>query len=268
MGVISFLGHLLTMTNKERIVFTRYPVRILASITTPLFFILLSGFTYASFGNQSGPSIATSMFISVLGLVYLTVSQYASQAVIEDQQQGTIESLFLAPIPKFTDILAKMIVRYSFVTITIFGYYGVLRYLFGPIPLNHLGLGVILVGCLIGQSIFISFILAGLTLRYKETAVRIGFIFPFLVLIFSGMFIPISALPKNAQLVAYLLPFTYTTDALREALIAPEVSTLILPFSIEVLFSIFLGVVLPVLGALYYLRLERSARYTGTLLEY
>jgi len=256
------------MTKKEWIVLSRYPVRILATITNPLFIILFVGFTVTSFSSSGETAIAGSMFISILGFVYLTISSYAAQAVIEDQQQGTIESLFLTPIPKFLDILAKMIVRYVFVSLTIIVYYATLRYMFGEIPLNNIGLGIILVGSLIGESLFVSFLIAGLTLKYKETAVRVGFVIPFFMLIFSGMFIPLSVLPENARIVALLLPFTYTIDALRGVMVSPGMISTIMPISLEVVFSVLLGVVLPILGALYYLRVERSARFTGTLLEY
>lgn len=256
------------MTKKEWIVFTRYPVRIIATLANPLFIILFVGFTIASFSSSRGVSIAASMFISIIGFVYLTISSYTAQAVVEDQQQGMIESLFLTPIPKFIDILAKMIVRYGFVSVTIFVYYAILRYLFGDIPLNNMGLGIVLVGSLIGESLFVSFAIAGLTLKYKDTAVRVGFVIPFLMLIFSGMFIPLSVLPTNARVIALLLPFTYTIDALRGVMVSPGGFVTLLPIPLEVAFSIVLGVILPILGALYYLRVERSARYNGTLLEY
>lgn len=270
MAVNDFLGHLNAMIKKERIVFTRYPVRILASITTPLFFIFIMGFSISSYSSTPGGSaLVVSMFISIIGLVYLTIAPYAAQAVIEDQQQGTIESLFLAPVPKFTDIFAKMIVRYSFVTLTIFVYYAILRYLFGEFTLNNVGIGIILVISLIGESLSFSFILAGLTLKYKETAARIGGLIPFIALIFSGMFIPISALPQNAKIISLLLPFTYSIDAIRGAM-APSSALIvtIIPLHAEVILSILIGFILPIIGALYYLRVERSARYTGTLLEY
>ena len=113
--------------------------------------------------------------------------------------------------------------------------------------------------------------LTTLTLKYKESAVRLGMLFQFFVLIFSGIFSSLEALPTNMQWISKLLPFTYPVHILTQAIGTSDLNSftgLYFAFWVELSLSLILPVVLFILTSRFFNAQEEIIRKAGTLSEY
>jgi ABC-2 type transport system permease protein len=80
----------------------------------------------------------------------------------------------------------------------------------------------------------------------------------------SGALFPISALPKTARLVSFMIPFTHSLSAMRMALLSPNSPLLMRELALLALFAVLL---VPA-GTLFFSTTVRRARQNGTLSFY
>lgn len=147
-------------------------------------------------------------------LVTLITGILPSLNIVLEKETGTIQQINATPISKFSFILAKLIpywiIGILIVTISIIAtwlIYGLLP-LGGFLPL-YVGSIIFIVG-ISGMGIIVS--------NYSETLQQSMFLMMFFILIIlllSGLFTPISSMPKWAQAIAYSNPLTYFMQIMR-----------------------------------------------------
>lgn len=99
---------------REILRFLRQPNRIVASIGTPLVFWLLFGtglknsFSLSAAG-QGGASFLEYYFAGSLVLILLFTSIFTSISIIEDRREGFLQGVLVAPIPRWSIVLGKVL---------------------------------------------------------------------------------------------------------------------------------------------------------------
>jgi ABC-2 type transport system permease protein len=99
---------------REILRFLRQPNRIVASIGTPLVFWLLFGtglknsFSLSAAG-QNGGSFLEYYFAGSLVLILLFTSIFTSISIIEDRREGFLQGVLVAPIPRWSIVLGKVL---------------------------------------------------------------------------------------------------------------------------------------------------------------
>src|SRR4030067_23231 len=165
----------------------------------------------------------------------------AIQAVANalERRTGTFNTLLTAPISLFAIVLGKALAGFFYGVILSLAY-TVIMMPFSPLP----NLPLFFIGILFSSFVFSAFGLL-LSAPFRDipeamppaTVVRIALVF------LCGVFTPIVSMPISLQVVAYLLPLTYSVDALRQAMGGPlNIEMFLFNLGVQILFSvIFLG---------------------------
>ncbi len=188
----------------------------------------------------------------------------------EEQYQGTLESLYLTPVNQFSNLVSRAFINVLWTGLNVIVALFILRYMFGSLPANNLGMAMGVLFLALLQMFGIGFIFAAFTLRAKGSA---DFVMNFIGMIFMftcAMFFPFSTLPDvMVKYVSMLIPLSYAVDLFRSALLGfPAGFPELLPASTELRIIIAFAIILPVLGYFLYWKIERMARMKGTLGEY
>lgn len=99
---------------REILRFFRQPNRIVGSIGTPVLFWLLFGtglknsFSLSATG-QGGSSFLEYYFAGSLILILLFTSIFTSISIIEDRREGFLQSVLVAPVPRWSIVLGKVL---------------------------------------------------------------------------------------------------------------------------------------------------------------
>ena len=99
---------------REILRFFRQPNRIVGSIGTPVLFWLLFGtglkhsFSLSAAGKEGG-SFLEYYFSGSLVLILLFTSIFTSISIIEDRREGFLQSVLVAPIPRWSIVLGKIL---------------------------------------------------------------------------------------------------------------------------------------------------------------
>ena len=135
--------------------------------------------------------------------------------IVGEKERGTIEQINVTPVHKFTFIVAKLIPYWfmGFLALTIC--FGLARLIYGLLPAGSL-LTIYLYAALYiltmsGLGLVIS--------NYSSTIQQAMFIIFFFIMLFiliSGLFTPISAMPRWAQIIADFNPLKYFMQVMRQ----------------------------------------------------
>ena len=152
-----------------------------------------------------------------------------------ERRTGTFNMLLTSPTSLLTIILGKTLAGFFFGTALSLAYTAIILP-FSPIP-NLLPL---FLGISTSSLMFSAFGLF-LSAPFRDipdamppaTVVRIAMVF------ICGVFIPIEAMPAPLQTIAYLLPLTYSVDALRQAMSeSMNVEMFLIDLLVQLLYSI------------------------------
>ena len=152
-----------------------------------------------------------------------------------ERRTGTFNTLLTAPISLFAIILSKALAGFFYGAILSLAY-TVIMMPFSPLP----NLPLFFVGIMFSSFLFSAFGLF-LSAPFRDipeamppaTVVRITLVF------LCGVFIPLASAPTFLQAVAYLLPLTYSVDALRQAMGGPiNVEMFLFNLGVQLLFSV------------------------------
>ncbi|HXY83412.1 MAG TPA: ABC transporter permease [Candidatus Saccharimonadales bacterium] len=247
--------------------YVRYPAWLLGEfISTPLwFFFFALGVTLFSPTGPNTSSMSGFNFF-YFGFIFIILFSTAvwgiGQSVRNEQQAGTLEQFFLAPVNRVTLIVGRW-ARVFLTDILIVGYTTVIVYALGnEQPVLHnpalffLSLGLYEVG-LIGFGLFF----AGLTMRIKSYNTLSNMVF-FGYMILTGALFPISVIPVPFRYISMAIPFTYFIDLMRNAALS---TSTILPESFEYLAATILAVSMLLIGFAAFNKIEEDARVRGTI---
>lgn len=157
-----------------------------------------------------------------------------------ERRTGTFNMLLTAPTSLFTIILGKTLAGFFFGTILSLTYTAIM------LPFTSLpNLLLFVLGILCSSLMFSVFGLV-LSAPFRDipeamppaTVVRIAMTF------ICGVFIPIEAMPPSLQTVAYLLPLTYSVDALRQTMSGElNIQMFLIDLAVQLVYSIVLLIV-------------------------
>lgn len=232
-----------------------------------LFFYLGGLIDESTFANQSEVGGGYFDFV-VIGLALFRIVQtgvlaYATR-IRQDQITGTLEALFASPTSPSLLILytgAFDIVR---ATVEAMGFIALAALIFDfSAEPNLLDIGIVLAAFLGSIPFFVSLgvMIAALTIVVKQTTNLVGLVASFLGLL-GGAFFPTSSLPGPLEAIGDALPFTWSLDLMRSALLSGETDLSLLGLEWGV------GLLLVPLSLYVFNRALRRARRDGSLAQY
>ncbi|AFK23343.1 ABC transporter permease [Pyrococcus sp. ST04] len=207
--------------------FFRYPLRVVSSILVGLVFLLqFIYFGQAILGGRFSALLESSAGIGdyptyvLIGYTLWWVSVSPMEASVwgvrRELQRGTFESNVVSP----TGIL-KMIVGLAIAWMLMDSIIMAIVFLFGVllfrIPISLASVFKTLPILAISFLIFLGFglMFAGLVMMLKNIGPMAN-ILEFVILFLSGVFFPLSALPKVVREVSWLIPLTHAANAVRK----------------------------------------------------
>jgi ABC-2 type transport system permease protein len=266
------LSTFFAMVRKELTVIARYPVDFIASFVQIFMIVMIFTLAGLTFAPEGADTSGTSGVVVYGFIVFLFVSDTLwtiGYNVRNEQTQGTLEQLYLSPASKFTSLIARvfhLLVWTGLLSVTAAL---VMSVLLGKLPVENLGLGILLLMLNLSGTFGIGFAFAALTLRLKQTADTLANLFQFAFLIFGACFFPFSALPEFMQWISRMLPMAYGVDIFRSTLMGyPEGFPELAPINFEITVVALYGLLMPFIGYWLFQREERYARINGSLGEY
>ncbi len=228
-----------TLWWREVVRFYRQKSRVVGVIASPLVFWLVIG---SGFGTsfRSGDAAGQQHYLDyfypgALIMIILFTSIFTMMSVIEDRKEGFLLSVLVAPVPRSSIVLGKVLGGTTLSTIQ-----GLIFLVFAPLVGVHLGLGSFL---LVLLTIFlVSFALTALGFAIAwpmdSTQAFHAIINLFLIPLWlvSGALFPLSGASGWLRIIMRANPLTYGTEALRGLLypnstsfpLAPSMATLFL----------------------------------------
>lgn len=160
-----------------------------------------------NFRNYMIPALIVILLIIICGFL-------PTLNLVNEKETGTIEAMNVTPVSKLCFVLSKLIpywiIGLIVVTIGMFIGWGV----YDLKPLGNIG-GIYL------ASILFSFVMSGfglLVANKSNTMMQSIFVMFAIVMVFqlmSGLFTPISSMPKWAQIITYAIPPRYFIEIMR-----------------------------------------------------
>jgi ABC-2 type transport system permease protein len=273
-GLSALFSSLVAMSRKEFIIMRRYPVEFLASFGQV--FAIVAIFTLAAlmfsgspgeFAEGTGGGVVIYGFILFL---FLSDTLWTiGYNIRREQKQGTLEALYLSPASKFASLVSRVTNTLFWTSLLVLAGVWLMSTMLGRLPFANPALAAfILVFALTG--IFgVGFAFAAITLRIKEAGQTLANVMQFIFLILSAYFFPFKALPEGLLTISRFVPLSYAVDAFRSTLMGyppgfPELA----PIEIEIAITVLFGLLMPVLGYLWYRNSETKVRKNGSLSEY
>ena len=227
--------------------------------------------TFIGAGTEAvtGQKIDTSYMILYL-LVGTLVWHYlavvfdnVSEMIAWERWEGTIEYTFMAPISRFTHMIGQTLFSLVYGLLHTGIILGVVA-LFFQLDLSSANLFGSALMLLAGSLSFIGLgiVAAVLPLLFPERGAQMTHVIQALLLLFSGVYFPISVLPEWMQPIARISPATYVLEGMR--------ATLLDGASTGALFGylgrlVLIGVIAIPVGLMIFRRAEKYAKRTGKL---
>ncbi|MFX0152713.1 MAG: ABC transporter permease [Candidatus Hodarchaeota archaeon] len=267
-GLRLWWNQFISMSKKEFTVLTRYKFSFILSFFQVFFIMFI--FTAAALiltpPDKASYSVGI-MFYSFILFIFLSTALWdIGNSLREEQYQGTLESLFMAPINYFSSLVSRIFSNVLWTGLNVLVTFFFMTIIFGRIPMENLFLGLSILLLSLFVCFGFSFGFAGLALQYKESMNTLTNFLQLFLMIVCAMFFPFSALPEIVQLFSRLIPLSYCVDLFRMIMIGatPE----LLPFEMELVIVVLSAIILPILGILYFRRTVKKAKQAGTLAEY
>src|SRR6185503_15996093 len=102
----------LSLAQRELVRFLRQRHRVVSALVTPLVFWLLIGLGMGrslSFGGASGEPYIRFFFPGTLVMILLFTAIFSTISIIEDRREGFLQSVLVAPIPRWSVLLGKVL---------------------------------------------------------------------------------------------------------------------------------------------------------------
>jgi ABC-2 type transport system permease protein len=209
-----------TLWTREIVRFYRQPSRIVGALGSPLlFWVLLGSGLGRSFRADGAPQggYLEYFYPGTLALIVLFTAIFSTISIIEDRQEGFLQGVLVAPVPRAAIVLGKILGSATLALIQT-----VLFLLLAP--LTYDGLGIAVIGRLLGIASLIAFGLSGLGFlmawRLNSTqgfhAIMNLFLVPMWML--SGALFPASGAAGWIQWLMWINPLTYAVSAIRSTI--------------------------------------------------
>ena len=212
----------------------------------------------------AGRDIILYLALGALVWSYLsTVFEAISETITWERWEGTIEYTLMAPVSRTTHLLGSSLfsVTYSLLRTTLIL---VVLGLFFHLDLGHANLLSSLVIVALSSLSFlgIGIMAAALPLLFTERGTQMTFVMSAGLLLVSGVYYPITVLPRWMQLLSTISPANYALDAIRRAVMYRAGLGALWP---DIWPLVLIGALTIPLGLLIFRRAERYAKRTGRL---
>ena len=269
---------ILALARVQALLVTRYPVNFAASLLGSFGGVLALAWALQMFApaggataplgaNAVGTTASAILFYGYLLFIFLSDSFWRiGHSIREEQLQGTIQSLYVTPAPRFAILAVRAL---PLLAITALG--GTLaclaaNLLFGRLPAENLALAGLIFACAVVGTAGLGCIFACYILLAGESSSAAGNFLEFTLLFVCAMFFPFQALPAPVLWISRLVPLSYCVDAFRSALLGfpagfPELA----PFEVELAVAVGYAVLMPLLSYLLFRWTMDRMRKSGKL---
>lgn len=159
------------------------------------------------------------MVPGILAVLLTMVGGFLSALnIVKEKEIGTIEQLNVSPIKKYEFIIGKLIPFWllGFVILTI-GL--IISYVIHNIvPGTNIGILYLYVGFYMIAILGFGLLISNFT-STQQQAMMVAFFFMLIFILLSGLYTPISSMPRWAQIMAWSNPVTYLVDVMRLVLL-------------------------------------------------
>ena len=235
-----------TMWLREMIRFSRSKSRIIGSLATPLFFLVILGAGFSSSFQIRGGGAFDKSYLApgLIGMAVLFSSLMGGVSIIWDREFGFLKEILIAPVSRFFVALGKAV---GGVTTSMIQ--GILIMIIAwLIGIHYVSIWGVLAAIAIMFISGIGFMGLGIALASKiDSHEGFQMVMSFLTMplvLLSGAFFPISNLPAWMKAFVYANPLTYGVEAIRWFLLgnsAIDVSLCVIVLSLFALAMITLG---------------------------
>lgn len=263
----------IAIAKKDLIINIRYPLEVIFWAVVPVLWILphiFSGIALSGgYQNQIlASAVGSGDFIQFIAIGSITYTYAAAtiwgmaNALRWEQYSGTLESLYLAPVSRFSILMGGTISQAVISTIQVIIQFAIFAILFGiwyPLP-AFIPVVFIVVLMIVAFQGF-AFMLAAVIMFFKDPDVLNDFIST-LINIVSPVSYPLNAVPLSLRIISLLIPLTYALIGIR--LILMQLSEL---FTLEqiTLALLLLSVLFWLIGYSLFLFAERKTKKKGSL---
>lgn len=228
-----------TMWLREMIRFSRSKSRIIGSLATPLFFLVILGTGYSSMPG-SGALNKSFLAPGLIGMSVLFASLMGGVSIIWDREFGFLKEILIAPVSRFFVALGKAMGGVTTAMIQ-----GVLIMIIAWfLGVEYVSLWGVLAAILVMFISGIGFIGLGIALASKiESHEGFQMVMSFLTMplvLLSGAFFPISNLPVWLKVLVYANPLTYGVEALRWCLLGNSTVSIELSIGVLLIFAVLM----------------------------
>ena len=284
----SFFTQYKSLTKKEFMIQIRYPISFISSFI--MIFLIIAVFSmvaklFLAPGSSSNNStfnnsnLATYMFWGFMAFNIFGETLFSlGKSLRNEQQTGTLETLFLFPMNQLANLLSKISWGiFINVLVGIFGFF-VIEILTGTILLSYPAILFTLLAfvCFILQINGLAFFIAGLSIRLKDSIEPLVNFGQFVLMIFCSFFFPFAVLGPLV-ILSFIFPMSFSIDILRSAIFnsTPELASIVMSFgfgkeiiNLEWIYMFSTAILLPTIGYKYYIHTIYTGRQSGNLSDY
>jgi ABC-2 type transport system permease protein len=220
-----FLAGALTLWHRELVRFFRQRHRVIGSLGQPVVFWLLFGYGFGTSMTVEGAGAAGASYVGyffpgALAMIVMFTGIFATTSVIEDRDNGFLQGVLVAPVPRGASVLGKVRGGTTIALIQSL----VFLLLAVALPVDEVTLSVASLPMVIAVLFVMAFGLTALSfaLAWKINnmqgfhAVMMVVLMPMWVM--SGAFFPPGGVPAAFRWVMLADPMTYGVRALQGAL--------------------------------------------------
>lgn len=219
MDVLLLLKLFLAELRRDALHWWSYRLNALSSLGLWLVAFPFMMLTFDSVSGGYGPDQRLASLIGFLVWELCTgVLVATTDSVTEEAQQGTLESVMLAPVSplmifslRITAVFARQAVETTIL--------GLALVLILNLPFTWSGPALFVIGLTIVSVAGVSLALGGLAMIYKSIDSVVGVV-TLLAVLFTGALVPLNNLGFVFTLLKYLAPMTWGIDALRATLVS------------------------------------------------
>ncbi len=217
-----------TLAERELVRFLRQRNRVFGALVQPLIFWAIFGIGLnSSFRPATGAesvSYGEYFFPGTVALVLLFTAIFATISIIEDRNEGFLQSVLAAPVPRSSIVLGKVAGTTALAVIQ-----ALAIFVLAPLVGIHLSMAAVLWSVPLLIAIGFGLSALGFVIAWQTDstqgfhAIMTAFLMPMWFL--SGAFFPSTGLPAYVAWIVAINPLTYGVAALRRVLYAarPEV---------------------------------------------
>ncbi len=237
------LNGIIAIWYREFKVFLREKSRIVASIVSPILWLLIFGGGLGSNVSISGINYQTFIYPGILIQAVLFSSIFFGVYIVWDRKIDFLKEVLVAPISRTSIFIGKIIggATDSLIQSLILLFIGILFGQLGIIPgliFGPIAFFVSLIILLITTTSMVSIgLIIGSRMESPEGFQLITSFLLFPIFFLSGALFPIDKLPAWLAPFTYLDPLTYSVDALRNVILGSSQFSLVFDFGIIIIFS-------------------------------